>query len=82
MPELTDAVKKAKEEKNEVLGVMNYCKTHMKIKITEAELETFAALKVAMKNLIQKYGCQAAAIQCLSLIHICRQDLFALFPVY
>lgn len=64
MPELTDAVKKAKEEKNEVLDVMNYCKTHMKIKITEAELETVAALKVAMKNLIQKYGCQAAAIQC------------------
>ena len=36
----------------------------MKIEVTDSELETVAALKVAMKNLCQKYGCKAVAIQC------------------
>ena len=37
---------------------------NMEICIKDNELENVAALKVAMKNLIEKYGCQAAAIQC------------------
>ena len=64
MPELTDEVKKAKEEKTEVAEVCEYLKAHMEIKIREDELENVAALKVAMQRLIGKYGCQAAAIQC------------------
>ena len=64
MPELTDAIKKAKAEGTEVAGVMNYCHENMEICIRENELENVAALKVAMKGLADKYGCNAIAIQC------------------
>ena len=56
--------KMAKKQGNEVAEVMQYCRDHMKICIRDNELENVAALKVAMKHLIEKYGCQAAAIQC------------------
>ncbi len=64
IPELIDAVKKAKEEASEVEGVMEYCRNNMIIKINEDALENVAALKVAMKSLAHKYGCNAIAIQC------------------
>lgn len=64
MPELTDEVKKAKEEKTEVKEVVNYCEENMEIMIKEEELLNVAALKVAMKRLSEKYGCKAIAIQC------------------
>lgn len=64
MPELTDEVKKVKEEKTEVDKVIQYCRDHMEILIKDKELENVAALKVAMKNLVEKYGCKAVAIQC------------------
>ncbi len=64
MPELTDEVKKAKAEQNEVKEVMQYCRDNMEICIKEDELENVAALKVAMKHLAEKYGCKAIAIQC------------------
>ena len=64
MPELTDEMKKAKEEGAEVAEVIRYCKEHMEIQIKENELENVAALKVAMMHLVKKYGCKAAAIQC------------------
>lgn len=38
--------------------------SNMIVEIKDEELENVAALKVAMKNLITKYGCQAGAIQC------------------
>lgn len=52
MPELTDEMKKAKEQGEEVVKVMQYCRDHMKICIRDNELENVAALKVAMKHLI------------------------------
>lgn len=64
MPELTAAMKKAKEEHNAVAQVMDYCRSHMRILIKEEELESVAALKVAMKQLADQYGCNAIAIQC------------------
>lgn len=64
MPELIDMVKKVKEERTEVLEVVEYCKTNMDILVKPEELEMVAALKVAMKRLAVKYGCQAIAIQC------------------
>lgn len=64
MPELTDEVRRVKEEKTEVEKVVQYCKENMEICIKEAELENVAALKVAMKNLLEKYGCKAIALQC------------------
>ena len=64
MPELMDAVKAAKEEGTEVQKVVAYCREKMEIKVKDDELENVAALKVGMSNLIKKYGCNAAAIQC------------------
>lgn len=64
MPELMDAVKAAKAEGTEVKKVMEYCRENMEIKIKDEELENVAALKVGMSNLIKKYGCNAAGIQC------------------
>ena len=64
IPELTAQMKKAKEEGTEVSKVIEYCKATMCIKIKEQELENVAALKVAMKTLAEKYGCNAIAIQC------------------
>ena len=64
MPELTDEMKKAKAEGTEVAEVVAYCRANMKIEVKDEELENVAALKVAMKHLVEKYGCQAAAIQC------------------
>lgn len=64
MPELIQAITAAKEEKTEVEKVVAYCHANMKIEIKEGELQNVAALKVAMKNLAEKYGCNAIAIQC------------------
>lgn len=64
LPELTQEVKKAKEEKTEVAEVMEYCHKNMIVKVKEEELENIAAMKVAMKRMAVKYGCNAAAIQC------------------
>ena len=64
MPELTERVRQAKEEKTQVAAVMEYCRSVMTIKIEEKDLENVAALKVAMKSLSEQYGCNAIAIQC------------------
>ncbi|MCI8370838.1 MAG: fucose isomerase [Lachnospiraceae bacterium] len=67
MPELTEAIKKAKEEGVEVNHVVQYCRDNMCVNVPGNEdevLENVAALKVAMKSLAAKYGCNAIAIQC------------------
>nr|WP_321305573.1 L-fucose/L-arabinose isomerase family protein [uncultured Sphaerochaeta sp.] len=65
MPELIETVKKCKaEEKEAVAEVISYVKESMIIKVTEEQLETVAALKVAMAKLREQYGCNAVAIQC------------------
>ena len=64
MPELTDEMKKVKAEKTEVAKVIEYCKNNMEICVKVGELENVAALKVAMSNLINKYNCNVAVIQC------------------
>ena len=64
MPELTAEMKKVKEEGLEAEKVDAYCMNKMCVKIKPEELVNVAALKVAMKNLADKYGCNAIAIQC------------------
>lgn len=64
MPEMIDEMKRAKAEKTEVDAVIAYCKEKMNIQISEEQLVEVAALKVAMKALAEKYGCNAIAIQC------------------
>ena len=64
MPELTEEMRRVKEEKSKVEETIRYCRENFKIAIKDEELENVAALKVAMKNLAEKYGCNAIAIQC------------------
>lgn len=63
MPELTVEVKKVQEEGAEA-DVVAYCREHFNIAVKDEELKKVAALKVAMKRLAEKYGCNAIAIQC------------------
>lgn len=64
LPELTAEMAAVKAEKKEMEQVVAYCREQMKISIKDEELLNVAALKVAMKNLAAKYGCNAIAIQC------------------
>lgn len=64
IPELIDAVKAAKAEGTEVAKVVEYCKANWKICANPDQVEMVAAMKVAMKGLAEKYGCNAIAIQC------------------
>lgn len=64
MPELEDAVKAALEENTEVEKVLEYVHENMNVCIKAEEMRNVAALKVAMKSLAEKYGCNAIAIQC------------------
>lgn len=64
MPELTAEMKRVKAQGVEVPKTVSYCRNCMNIEVKEDELENVAALKVAMKNLAEKYGCNAIAIQC------------------
>lgn len=64
MTELTEAVKAAKKETAEIQKVLAYCKENMNIAIADDKLENVAALKIAMRALATKYGCNAIVIQC------------------
>lgn len=64
LPELTRAMEEAKAEGAEVAQVMTYCRENMCVKVTEEQLENVAALKVAIRKLADRYGCNAGAIQC------------------
>lgn len=64
IPELIEEMRKAKEEGEKIREVEGWCKENMCVNIGEKDLESVAALKVAMKNLAHKYGCNAIAIQC------------------
>ena len=65
MPELTQEMRLARQQTpNEVEQVLGYIRENMEVRIAEEALENVAALKVAMKHLVKKYGCNAVAIQC------------------
>lgn len=64
LPELTAQVHQALEEKTEAARVVEYCREHMEIQVKEEELWKVAALKVAIRRLADRYGCNAGAIQC------------------
>lgn len=64
MPELTDEIKRVKADEGLMKSIIEYCKQHFDIRVSDAELENVAALKGAMRNLADKYGCNAVAIQC------------------
>ncbi|BEU88868.1 L-fucose/L-arabinose isomerase family protein [Selenomonas sp. TAMA-11512] len=64
IPELMYAMKDAIKEGKKVKETMDYIRENMIIKVTDEQLEQVAALKVAMKDLMEKYHCNAGAIQC------------------
>lgn len=64
MGELVDEVRKNLGNVAKTQEVMTYCRANMNIAIKDDELEKVAAMKVAMKHLAEKYGCNAIAIQC------------------
>ena len=76
LPELYAEMRKWRAEKTEVQQVIDYCKANMICKIEDEYLESVAALKVAMKSLAQKYGCNAIAIQCWNAL----QDEIGIMP--
>lgn len=63
LPELSAEVKDVIEE-TEVAKIMEYCRKYFEVRIKDEELKSVAALKVAIRKLADKYGCNAAAIQC------------------
>ena len=62
MTELTEEVKAVREDKEKMEHMIAYIKDTMVIKIKEEEVEMVAALALAMKSLVEKYGWQAAAV--------------------
>ena len=65
LPELTAELNRVKAEETEkVQDVIRYCQDNMNCLIKPELLENVAALKIAMKNLADLYGCSAIAIQC------------------
>lgn len=65
IPELTGEMNRVrKEEADKVEDVIRYCRENMTCKIEDNLLNNVAALKVAMRNLADKYGASAIAIQC------------------
>lgn len=64
MTELIEEMKAVKEEKTRLDEMLDVIHKTMEVQIKEDEVENVAALAAAMKNLVEKYGCQAAAIQC------------------
>ncbi|MCR5670369.1 MAG: L-fucose/L-arabinose isomerase family protein [Butyrivibrio sp.] len=76
LPELTAAMKAAKKEGTKVAETVKYCREHFNISINDEQLENVAALKVAMRDLADKYGCTAGAIQCWNAL----QDEIGIMP--
>lgn len=64
LPELTAEMKKAKTEGKQVRETIEYCRKNFKVSVSDEQLENVAALKCAIRALADKYGCNAAAIQC------------------
>lgn len=62
MIELTEKMKSVKAEGNKLKDMITYIHETMKIEIKDNEVENVAALAVAMEELVEEYGCQAAAI--------------------
>lgn len=64
LPELTEAVLEAQKDIDAIKDIEIYCRTHMIIRIPDDSLKKIIAMKIAIRNLADTYGCQAAAIQC------------------
>ncbi|CEN27341.1 L-fucose/L-arabinose isomerase family protein [Lactococcus piscium] len=64
------------EEYPKIQGVIDYFKEHTEVQISESDLEMVAALKVALENLCNVYGCNSGVIQCWTAL----QDEIGILP--
>lgn len=64
MPELTENIKRVKEDTKRMEELISYINNNMVVEIKENEVENVAALALAMKDMTDQYGCKAVAIQC------------------
>ncbi|GAB2027408.1 L-fucose/L-arabinose isomerase family protein [Lactovum odontotermitis] len=63
--EVTQEIKRVKaEEFEKVQSVVDWFRKHTEVQIADLDLEMVAALKVALKNKIESYGCNSGVIQC------------------
>ncbi|OTE83028.1 hypothetical protein B1K96_38920, partial [Escherichia coli] len=63
--EVVQEIKKVKEQQPDKLqAVIDYFETNTEVQISARDLEMVAALKVALQNLCESYGCNAGVIQC------------------
>lgn len=62
--------------KQEIQETIYYFKTNTEVQITNKDLEMIAALKVALKSLCEKYGCNSGVIQCWTAL----QDKIGILP--
>lgn len=76
LTELKQAMVDVIEEGSEVRKTITYIKQNMTIEIEEEKVEKVAALAEAMKKLVEKYDCKAAAIQCWNAL----QDEIGIMP--
>lgn len=77
LPELTSEMKRVQEKEAEkVDDVVAYCHANMNCEISGDLLKNVASLKVAMRNLAEKYGCSAIVIQCWNAL----QDEIGIMP--
>jgi len=74
--ELVSEIKAVKIQDRDVKEVIDYCRANINIAVDDTALENVAALKVAMKSLAEKYGCNAIAIQCWNAL----QDEIGIMP--
>lgn len=64
MPELTENIKRVKNDKERMKKMLSYINSNMEVEIKDNEVENVAALALAMKDMTTQYGCKAVAIQC------------------
>ena len=76
MTELIQAVRAAEADEAGLAETLAWIGEHMKIEITSEQTRTVAALAGGMKALIDKYGCNAGAIQCWNAL----QDELGIMP--
>lgn len=64
MTELIETIKATESAPGALDETLSYIESHFDIMIKDDEVKNVAALAVAMEHMINKYGCQAGAIQC------------------
>ncbi len=75
--ELVQEIKKVQEQDTkQIKEVVSFIHEIAEVQITAEELAMVATLKIAIRNLTQKYGCNAGAIQCWTAL----QDEIGILP--